>query len=436
MKIFLTVTILLAANAILQLFNMIVWDYLFRQRRGISIPRLVIDVINFLVLAGVAISLLKTIFGVNPNAFLVTSTVLSAVVGLSLQDVLGGVVAGMALQMERPFVVGDWVSISGEEGQIQQMSWRTLTLRTRSNNAVIMPNSTVTKQMIINYTRLTPFMLRIEIGLPYATPPGQARSALLAAVAESGAALEEPAPSVILKEFSESSIVYEVRFWATDYGRKPHLVDAVQTRIWYTLDRGGIAIPFPQRDVTLRSLPEDFEERRARRIQDEMFRELRSLPLFEGLSDDQIRSVSSTSALLRFTAGETLVRQGDTGDSMYVIKSGSVRVMVSAGASGDRKLVAKLGAGQFFGEMSLLTGEPRSASVISEAETEVMVLSKADFISIIASDANAVDALSKALSDRMTGLAEKAAESAAEGQRTQAPQKADIIRRIRGFFGI
>jgi len=74
--------------------------------------------------------------------------------------------------------------------------------------------------------------------------------------------------------------------------------------------------------------------------------------------------------------------------------------------------------------------------VISEAETEVMVLSKADFISIIASDANAVDALSKALSDRMTGLAEKAAESAAEGQRTQAPQKADIIRRIRGFFGI
>jgi small-conductance mechanosensitive channel/CRP-like cAMP-binding protein len=435
MEIFLAATILLSANAALQLFNLLIWDYALKQRRGISIPRLVVDVIDFVVLAAVALALLKTVFAVNLNAFLVTSTVVSAVVGLSLQDVLGSVVAGMALQMERPFSVGDWVQIGDVEGQVLQMNWRTLTIRTRENNAVILPNSNVSKQTIVNYSRLTPFMLKVGIGLEYEYPPGDVKAALMCAMRECGAALDEPPPSVMLISFDDSSILYEARFWANDFGKKPASLDAVRTRIWYTLKRNGMEVPFPQMDVTLHTVPEDFEEKQTEKLRNEIFAGLRSLPLFVGLSDGQIGTISRTSSLQRFTSDEELVRQGDTGDSMYVIKSGGVRVMVSAGG-GEGKLVARLGPGEYFGEMSLLTGEPRSASVIAETETEVLALTKADFSSIVSSDAAVVEELSKALSDRMQLLSEKAAESAAHGKQSQAPQRADLIRRIRGFFGI
>jgi small-conductance mechanosensitive channel/CRP-like cAMP-binding protein len=435
MKLYLAATVFLCANAVLQLLNLLIWDYAFKQKRGVSIPRLVVDVIDFVVLAAVALALLKTVFAVNLNAFLVTSTVVSAVVGLSLQDVLGSVVAGMALQMERPFAVGDWVLIGDIEGQVTQMNWRTLTIRTRENNAVILPNSNVSKQTIVNFTRFTPFMLKVQIGLEYNLPPGDVKSALMAAMRECGAALDDPVPSVVLTSFDASSIAYEARFWANDYGSKTILLDSVRTRIWYTLKRSGMEVPFPQMDVTLRTVPEDFEEKKVERLRGEIYAGLRSLPLFVGLSDDQIRTISEKSSIQRFTGDEELVRQGDTGDSMYVIKSGGVRVMVSAGG-GEGRLVAHLGPGDIFGEMSLLTGEPRAASVIADSETEVVTITKADFSSIISSDASLVEDLSRALSERMQQLSEKAAESAAHGKAVQAPQRADLIRRIRGFFGL
>lgn len=436
MNVFFSAVILLSVNSVLRLLNAVVWEFLLRQKRGINVPRLVIDVIDFAVLAAAALALLRTVFGVNLNAFLVTSTVVSAVVGLSLQDVLGSVVAGMALQMERPFAVGDWVQLGGEEeGQLVQMSWRTLTVRTRNNHFLVLPNSTVTKQSILNLSRPKPFMIRLNVGFSYRHPPGEVRRVMLEAVRESGVAREDPAPSVLLKSYGDFSIQYEIRFWCDDYARKPQLMDAVMSRIWYSAGRAGIEIPFPIRDVTVKTLPEDFEEKKLTRLRDGIFRDLRSIGLFEGLSDDQLRQVASTSSVLRFTEGEHLFHQGDFGDSMYIVKSGEVRVMVRR-SQGEHELVARIGPGGFFGEMSLLTGEPRSASVLADTETEVIVLSKSDFSSIISSDAGVVEALSRSLSERMQALAERSARADEASRAVRTPPRADLIRRIRGFFGI
>ena len=124
-------TIILGTNMVLQLLNLLLWDYLLRRRGDIHIPRLVIDIINFIVLAIVAVIVLNRVFGMQLTAFLVTSTVLSAVIGLSLQDILGNLFAGLALQMERPYTLGEWVSVGDREGVVGQMNWRTLTIRTR-----------------------------------------------------------------------------------------------------------------------------------------------------------------------------------------------------------------------------------------------------------------------------------------------------------------
>ncbi len=435
MKLFLAAAVMFTANALLQLMNVLIWDYLLRQRRQVSIPRLVIDIVNFVLLAIVAVSILKSVFQVNLNALLVTSTVVSAVVGLSLQDVLGSVVAGLALQMEKPFGVGDWVETEGEEGVVTQMSWRTVSIRTRTHSTIIVPNSNVTKQLVRNFSRLSPFQLRLPVGIAYGHPPGLVKSVLLGAVRESGAALDDPPPEVLLKSFDDFSMGYEIRFWAVDYSRKMHMLDAVASKVWYALRRTGVEIPFPVRDVTVRMLPEDFEARQAEREVEAVFGELRRIHLFDGLSDSQMASLAAEAAMLRYAEGESLVRQGEQGDSMFLVKSGSLRVDLRTGA-GRTTTVARLGPGDFFGEMSLLTGEPRTASVIADTETEVIRVRKADFAEIIVADPSTADLLSAALELRMRELQEKSSKASVVTEEFGARTRADILSRIRGFFGI
>lgn len=437
LKVFLASAVLLSVNALLQIVNLLLWEYFLKRKRNIAIPRLIVDVINFVVLAIAAVSLLKSVFQVDLNALLVTSTVLSAVVGLSLQDVLGSVVAGLALQMEKPFAVGDWVEIDGEEGQVTQMSWRTISIRNRNSHVIIHPNSSITKQKITNLSRISPFMVRFQIGIAYSHPPASVKSTLISATREIEEIKLEPKPQVFLRSFDDFSVEYELRFWMDDYSRKYVVLDAVATRIWYALRRSGIEIPFPVRDVNVRMVPEDMERVRMQSAFDAIYSELRSFPLFEGLSDDQIASVSTTSSLLHFSSGESLVVQGETGDSMFLVRSGSLRVEVaSCNAPGTRSVVAKLGPGDFFGEMSLLTGEPRSASVIAEGDVEVIRLTKNDFASVLSTDASVVDTLSSALEKRLAEIAEKTASTAGREERAAQRTHADILSRIRGFFGI
>jgi small-conductance mechanosensitive channel len=428
--------IMLGANALLQAFDMFLWDFLIERRRQAAVPRLLVDLFNFVVLAVVALAVLNRVFGVDLGALVVTSTVVSAVIGLALQDMLGNVAAGLALQLERPFSVGDWVQVSGEEGQVMQMNWRTLTIRTRDNHHVLLPNGTIAKQPIINYSRPTPLQkIHASVSVAYSHPPGEVRESILRAIGDADGVCREPSPEVLVKSFGEYAVVYDVQFWITDYARLPQIADSVLARIWYALRRDGLTIPFPTRDVKLHTLTEDHETQVRQGMRREVFAELRSLAVFKPLADGQIEQLAQSAEIQRYTLGEALVRQGDTAQSLYTIKSGRVRVTVR-NENGQVTPLATLGKGDFFGEMSLLTGEPRSASVIAESETEVVVVDKSDFAAVLASDSGIVEAVSMALEERMRNLAEQTGAGPGELAAPQPPQRAALIQRIRGFFGI
>ena len=428
--------ILLTANAALQLFDMVLWDYVVSQRRRRVVPRLLIDVFNFIVLALVALAVLNSMFGVDLSAFVITSTVLSAVVGLALQDMLSNVVAGLAIQLERPFAVGDWVLVNGQEGTVVQMNWRTLTLHTRDNHNLIIPNSNIGRQEIVNYSRPTSLqMIHANLGLAYRHPPGLVKETITRAVAATDSVEQTPPPEVLIKSFGESAIEYDVRFWITDYEHLPQITDAVLARIWYSLKRDGLEIPYPTRDVFMHTLPEDHETRAQEKLRRDVLAELRSLAVFKPLSDLQVEQLAQSARLHRFAAGEVLVQQGDQGDSLYTIKSGRVRVAARA-ANGQVNILASLGCGDFFGEMSLLTGEPRSASVIAEIETEVVVVAKADFAAVLQADISIVESLSVALEERMRNASVVTATEADPDASPGLTQRPALIHRIRGFFGI
>ncbi len=436
-KIALAATIMLSSNILLRILNLLLWDYLLKKKVDVHIPRLVIDIINFILLTIVAVAILNGVFGVRLTGFLVTSTVLSAVIGLSLQDILGNLFAGLALQMERPFKLGEWVSMEEDEGVVVQMNWRTLTVRTRSGDHVTIPNATISKNIVTNYSRPNRnHMCRVKVGMAYNHQPGMIKRVITSTLEAMDGILETPAPKVFLEEFDEYSVNYDVRFWISEYHRRPEIENAVRTRIWYILRRRGLTIPFPIRDVTVREVSAEHDDMIRDTIKQEVINGLRSVELFRPLSFDQIEELASSASKLLFSKGEILVQQGDSGDSLFIITNGKVDVSVSDD-SGRRTHLADLQSGSYFGEMSLLTGEPRSASVIALAETEVIVVEKMGMAVLLENEESIIEPLSAILQRRLEDLSGRVIDQTTkEDEAVRIDRKDHLLGRIRDFFGI
>jgi small-conductance mechanosensitive channel/CRP-like cAMP-binding protein len=426
--------ILLAVQLATQLIDLVIWEGFLAHRRHIAVPRLLVDLFNFAALVATALLLLNRVFEVDLSGLLITSTVLSAVLGLALQDMLGNVIAGVALQLERPFEVGDWVKVSGQEGQVRQVSWRTLTLHTLDNHNIFLPNANAARQDITNFSRPTPLQRQhVKVNLNYHDAPSVVKDVLKRSVLEAEGVLSVPEPEVVIHEFGDYAIHYIVYYWIDDYARVIQINDAVLHRVWYGLGRAALSIPYPSQHLTLRQLSDDYESQMQERLRREVFRELRGLDVFSPLSDAQIESLARNSVIHRYSANEVLVRQGEAGDSLFTIKSGRVRVDVRDD-KGQVITVDTIEADGFFGEMSLLTGEPRSASIIAETETEVVVVDKAAFAEVLKSDSNLPDALSRELNQRLQNAVVRASIRDTAVRAKPVDQQTALIKRIRGFF--
>ena len=426
--------VLVSVHVVLQAADHVVWER-FLKPRHVPVPRLLFDVFNAVVLAAVGLAILKTHYGFNVTGLLVTSTVASAILGLSLQDVLTSVMSGIALQVENPVAPKEWVRIGDKEGEVVQMNWRTLTLRNREGHHVILPNSRVAREDVLNFSRPGPAaMIHATVGVAFAHPPGEVKAVLQAAISGADGVASTPPAEVLVARFADSAIEYDLRFWTRDWGNVNQARDAALSRAWYALRRAGFAIPFPQREVAVRNVPETQEEERREKRRKEAFEALRSVPVFEPLSDDQVRGLARHARLERYASGERLVRQGDEGGSLFVLRSGEVRVERAEG-SGERRELARLSAGSFFGEMGLLTGDPRTASVLAISEVEVVVVEKEAFTPLLQEDGLLVRALSEALEARSRERARVYAVAAPESPGSVTDSGTFLVR-IQRFFGL
>jgi small-conductance mechanosensitive channel len=432
------VRILVLTIAGLSLFDLVVWEAIIvrRRRGGRPLPRLLLDVFHVVVLVTAVLYVLNQVYDIDLTALLVTSTVASVVIGLALQDTLRNLIAGIALQIDQPFGIGDWVTVAGHEGEITEMNWRTLTIRSRENNAIVLTNGKVAAEDIVNYARpAAASATDLFVGVAYGHPPGEVKEILRAAAREAEGTSSTIAPLVYVHDYGDFAVQYRIRVWLEEWSRLPHVRDAVMRRIWYRLRRAGFQIPFPIRDVNLRPVTADTAVAERLDREDALRRMLRPVSLFEGLRDDQIDALAAEATLSRYTAGERLFAQGDPGDALYVICAGTVRVDV-AEPGGKPVTVARRGVGEFFGEMGLLTGEPRSATLVAETETEVVVLPAAAMAGVLADDPEVVHGLSEALMARITERDARLAEAAMMAAADRASMRASLVSRMRRFFGL
>jgi small-conductance mechanosensitive channel/CRP-like cAMP-binding protein len=432
-KLLIAVAQLAAVWAGLQVLEVTVWETYVRRRKGAPIPQLVWDLLAFVVMAFAVMRSLAVDFDVDLTTLLVTSSVVSVVVGLALQDTLRNLIAGIALQTDPPFSIGEWVKLGEHEGEVVQFNWRTLAIRTRENNIVVLPNGTVAAADIINYGRPGPTAaFDIYVGVAYPHPPGEVKAVLAEAAAEAEGVSPYRSAGIFVDEYADFAVVYRMRIWIEDWSQRPQVKDAVLRRVWYRLKRHDMVIPFPIRDINLRAVREDAERIAQLDREDAIRSVLRPLSLFSSLRDDQVDELASASTMLSFTSGEALFQQGALGTSLYVLRSGRVRVDVEQPGSAP-VTIAQRGPGDFIGEMSLLTGEPRSATVVSEAETEVVIVPSEAVAAILLDDPDVMHGLSEALTERVlerdVQLAEAAGKAAAH-----ASMKAQLLERMRRFF--
>src|SRR5205085_4877987 len=182
------------------------------------------------------------------------ATAVSAVVlGLALQDTLGNFFAGLAIQIEKPFRVGHWVSIRGTDGVVSEITWRATKMRTKAGNFVVVPNSLLSRDTIVNYSEpAVETRLELEVGVTYDVPPNRVKATILAAIQDEPLISHTVAPEVLLVNFGESSITYRIRVWISDFAADERLKDHIRSAVYYAFHRSGIVIPYPMRTVIMK----------------------------------------------------------------------------------------------------------------------------------------------------------------------------------------
>ncbi|MCB8975970.1 MAG: mechanosensitive ion channel [Ardenticatenaceae bacterium] len=433
--VWLAVAFLLGLSTILRAIKWLLLELLV-QRRGVKIPPFLLDITEWFILIIVILAMIRLVFGVELTTLLVTSTVASAIIGLALQDTLGNLISGISLQVEAPFAVDDWVEIDGIEGIIVRQNWRTLTLRTREDHRVMLTNSTVAKSKIINYSRPTNNQIQtVYLTLSESFSPNLVKGILIEAVLGLDDVKLHPRLRSHVVSMQDGCVTYGLSYWLDDYSDKVIARDKVLTRAWFGLHRAGIAIPDPTGDYRVALVPEDAAQRSREAQQAKLFAQMQSLDWLDVLSESQLHHLANRTAVFTYTSGEHLVKQGESGDSLFIITKGSVSVYVRS-ADGRSVYANKLATGDFFGEMSLLTGEARSASIRANEETDVIVIGKEAFANVLTQDPTILDRFVTALERRQEGISQSLQQDSALRRQEMENGRDAFIQRIRRYLRV
>jgi small-conductance mechanosensitive channel/CRP-like cAMP-binding protein len=413
---------------------LLVVDFLMVQRFRVEIPAIVRDFAIFALFFAGVLLILYDQTPLDITALFTTSAVISIVIGLALQDTLGNLFSGLALQTERSFNVGDWVRFGDREGVVVDISWRATKLRTRTNDLVIIPNSLISKDIVINFSR--PSRVHAEfahIGVHYRHPPAEVIAAVEEASDQTAGILKRPRIDVRTETFADFAVVYQIKYWIKDYADLEDISDDFMTRVWYSFTRRGIEIPYPIRNVYLRQVTAETERAAAEADDERIYELLRRIDVFEALSEEEARALAPRVRVEPYFGSETVMRQGEAGDSLYIIDQGRVEVVVSHDGRSER--VAVLGPNDFLGEMALMTGERRSATVVALEPTRFFVITREAFRDTLRQNPEIAERISETLGRRRAELEATHAALHRAAEADMDDEKRQILGRIWDFFG-
>ena len=412
-----------------RLLNAALFDFVFRMRRGYEAPTLVRNIFTLVAFTVLFVLIFKWFYSeVNLGALFTTSAIFGVIIGLALQDTLGNFFAGISLHADRPFQVGDVIVVGQQKhtGVVEGITWRAIKIRTFQNHVVLVANSNASKEAIEVCPRENLNARLVFFSTLYTDSPAKTIHVAREAVRDADNVSPKITPIVRIRELGESAIDWEIKYWLEDYAKYNDTDALVRQRVWYALNRSGLTFAFPTRTLHLErkvtTRPVTLEEQIADRLS--------AVDIFAPLSPNELRQLATGTVGHVFAPGETLIRAGDEGSSMFVVHNGRVEVQVSD--NGRPRTVATLTEGNFFGEMALFTGEPRTASVVAVEETEVLEIGHAAMKHIFETNPDLAESISWTIAERRANLAAGSQQAA----QASIEESAGLLSTIKRFFGL
>lgn len=424
------------------IFDVIIFVLLniyYPRVKGFKVPQIVSNITRTVYFIGIVLFILSVILGVNiRQPFLTGSAIITAVVGLALQDTLGNLFAGLTLNISKPFDIGHWIKVGEIEGSVIRIEWRAITIKSREEDYITIPNSQLSKVDFFNFsTPTTVHGVYIAVGVRYRYPPERIKKLLVESALMTDGVAKEITPQVFLEKYNDFSIDYRMRFYVREYSMVPRIRAEVMEKIWYVFQRNDVEIPFPIRDVYMKESKPILEKK-------EMFNVLSTIDFLQELGEEALWDVVERLKVQLYSKGEVIIRQGDMGDTFYILLFGDVKV-VAKNEKGHIFLSKELSRGNFFGEISVLTGELRSASIIAVTPVQLLMLNKDDFKIILSKYPDLAEKISDKIAYRQRHSIEQmelAKHASSEKEAMENAQKQveslskQILSKIKSFFSL
>ncbi len=428
-----------AAFALDQAIRRYLWYGRLRDGDHSRVPTILIGLASAGGYALTGLLVASLVLGLDVTAVAATSGVVAIVLGVSAQQTLGQVFAGLALNMARPFRLGDSLQIDGVWGVVEDADWRAVTLRTYEGTLVTLPNMLVASQRVTNLgdpgraiRHAIPFVADAEV------PPGRVRAVALAALAAQPQVLAAPAPLLLAKGFEDRGVLYEALFWARDPNLTILRRDEAAQALWYAFARAGIPFALHRRLLALPDgarppvPPEDPAEAAAR-----LLGWLRRSPLYASFPAAELEALAQRARCRAFAAGERIMRQGAAGASMFVVLEGQVSVRLE-GPDGAEAEIYTQGEGETFGHLSALVGAPRVATVRAMTHLLAAEIGRDGLAPLIAAHPELVEVVAREtlrIEEAQMALGRARAAGMEAGGADQAGILDRLAERIRAFLG-
>lgn len=405
--------------------SFLIFDFLFSYKQSIKYPRLIKDLVVILLYVFGGLFFAKNVLNIEVTEVLASAAVLTVVAGFALQDILGDLFSGIALNLEESLKIGDWVKVGDHEGRIEQFRWRSIKIRTIDNILVVIPNQIASKEAVHRYGHgEQSFALRTQIGVSYKSSPDLVIKTIREVMDSIDTIVKEPAPQVMVVSFDDFAVVYELRYFLRDYAKKNMIHSEINRKCWYAFKRTGIEIPFPIRDVYIKKAVVE------RLGDEEIIETLKANDVLGTIDEEQLRNLLDDIEITIHGRGEVLIREGEAGRCFYHILSGEVEILK------NKKLLDTLGPNDYFGEASLFTGESTSADVRVSKECKVLTISPEKFRETVKMNKSMALKLSEVIANRKSSQMEFDEKDSKTNPLAIKKETQSLFLRIKKYFSV
>ncbi len=404
-----------------RLFDYFAFDVALRRRKRVAAPRLLRDIVSLGLYFLLFSWTVAGIFQYPVTKWLAATTVLAAILALALQETLGNLFSGIALHLEDSFDVGDVIKSGEVIGVVETLSWRSTRIRTfGGNNPIYLPNATLSRERLEVFPQGNINARIVQVPLDVNTPPAVVIPILTQAAAHVEGVSNDIPCFARIGSFGDSTIMYEIKYFTREYDRRDRIDADIKKAVWYALRRNEISLPLPIRSFQPYTPPKRDDSLTTQAIRER----LQKVDVLTPLSDEAREEVGSGAKVRFYSRGETIIRYGSAGESMFILHEGNVSIRVA-----DDSEVAQLGPGSVFGEMALLTGETRTANVVALTDVIVIEITRDALKPIMEKNPQLAAAITQRVMERRQKLNDILSASDADDDLT-------IRTRILSFFGL